>query len=376
MPDRVFVCAGTKRGLFVFESDRGRSTWKSSGPHLKGWQIYHAVVDMRGTPRLHVAAVSNTFAATTASADLKGLKFDAAKKPPIPPKLLPGQAKWIRKWKLPSDPRIWHIEPGRAGEKGVLYAGTAPAALFRTQDGGKTWREVKGLSRHPTRKNWTPGAGGLALHSIQLDPYDGKRMYVGISSAGVFRTDNDGKSWKPANKGITAFEGGTMKEGEVGTCVHKLLAHPAVKGRLYQQNHVGVYKTDDSGDTWQRIDQGLPYEFGFGLALDPRNAETCFVTPLEPEGGMYRATTGKFRVYRFRGGEGERAWEELGQGLPSDGAYLSVLREGMANDPLDPVGVYVGTGTGQLFHSADAGATWRPIASYLPPILSVSAAVA
>lgn len=217
MTDRVIVLAGTKRGLFVLESDKGRSSWKVSGPHLKGWQIFHAVIDARGTPRLHVGAVSDTFAATTASSDLSSLKFEAAKKPPIPPKLLPGQAKFIKKWKLPSDPRVWHLEPGRASEKGVLHAGVAPAALFRSEDDGRTWVEEKGLSRHPSRKNWTPGAGGLCLHSIQLDPANPKRMYVGISSAGVFRTDNGGKSWKAINKGITSFEGKILKEGETGT---------------------------------------------------------------------------------------------------------------------------------------------------------------
>jgi hypothetical protein len=217
MPDKVVVSVGTKRGLFFLESDKGRSSWSVSGPHLKGWQIYHAVVDTRGTPRLHAAALSNTFAATTASGELAGRKFEAARKPPIPPKLLPGQAKFIKKWKLPADPRIWHIEPGRASEKGVLYAGTAPAALFSSEDDGRTWAEVKGLSKHPSRKNWTPGAGGLCLHSIQLDPRDPNRMWVGISSAGVFRTDTGGKSWKPANKGITSFEGKVIKEGGIGT---------------------------------------------------------------------------------------------------------------------------------------------------------------
>ena len=217
MADRVVVCAGTKRGLFLLEADRSRSSWKISGPHLKGWQIYHAIVDTRSTPRLHAAAVSNTFAATTASGDLAGLKFDACKKPPLPPKLTPGQARFIKKWNLPSEPRIWHVEPGRPGEKGVLYAGTAPAALFKTEDDGRTWAEVKGLTKHPSRDKWTPGAGGLCLHSIQLDPKDAKRMYVGISSAGVFRTDDGGKSWKVVNAGILNFEGKVLKPGATGT---------------------------------------------------------------------------------------------------------------------------------------------------------------
>jgi hypothetical protein len=374
MADRVVVCAGTKRGLFLLESDKSRSSWRISGPHLKSWQIYHAIVDTRSTPRLHAAAISNTFAATTASGDLAAMKFDAAKKPPIPPKLLPGQAKFIKKWNLPSDPRIWHVEPGRASEKGVLYAGTAPAALFRTEDDGTTWAEVKGLSKHPSRKNWTPGAGGLCLHSILLDPKDSDRMYVGISSAGVFRTDDGGKNWKPANQGITGNDGKVIKDG-VGTCVHKVLLHPGKPGRLYQQNHHGVYRSDNHADSWDRIDKGLPYEFGFGLALNPADPDTCYVAPLEPEGGMYRATSGKFRVYRLRSSNGSPTWEELANGLPSENAYLSVLREGMTQDTLDPCGIYVGTGTGQIYHSSDAGASWRAIALHLPPILSVGAAV-
>ncbi|HYE99241.1 MAG TPA: hypothetical protein VEJ18_10040, partial [Planctomycetota bacterium] len=182
------------------------------------------------------------------------------------------------------------------------------------------------------------------------------------------------KNWKPVNQGITSFEGKVLKKGAVGTCVHKVLVHPGRRGRLYQQNHVGVYRTDDHGDAWTRIDAGLPYEFGFGLALDPKNPDTCFVTPLEPQEGTYRATAGKFRVYRFRG-NGSPAWDELGNGLPSEGAYLSVLREGMGSDGLDPCGVYVGTGGGQVFYSTDRGDSWRSAAAHLPPILSVSAAV-
>lgn len=374
MPDRVVVCVGTKRGLFILQSDRRRASWSVEGPLLKGWQIYHAVVDARGTPRVHAAALSTAFAATVASGELSGLKLEASKAPPVPPKLLPGQAKFIKQWNLPADPRIWHVEPGHAKEKGVLYAGTAPAALFRSEDDGRTWAEVKGLSKHPSRKNWTPGAGGMCLHSIQIDPKDPRRMFVGISSAGVFRTVDGGKHWMPVNNGITSFEGGVLKAGQIGTCVHKVLVHPGKTGRLYQQNHVGVYVTDDHGDAWTRIDAGLPYDFGFGLALDPGNAGTCYVTPLEPQEGTYRATAGKFRVYRFKG-DGSPGWDELGKGLPSEGAYLSVLREGMGSDGLDPCGIYVGTGNGQVFHSADRGASWRTAARNLPPVMSVSAAV-
>jgi photosystem II stability/assembly factor-like uncharacterized protein len=375
MADKVVVCAGTKRGLFLLESDKGRSSWKVSGPHLKGWQIFHAIVDTRSTPRLHAAAVSNTFAATTASGDLAGLKFDAAKKPPVPPKLLPPQAKFIKKWNLPSEPRVWHVEPGRPGEKGVLYAGTAPAALFKTEDDGKTWVENKGLSKTPSRTKWMPGAGGLCLHSIQLDPREPKRMFIGISSAGVFRTDDDGKTWKPVNQGITGYDGKIIKAKTIGTCVHKVLLHPGKPGRLYQQNHFGVYRSDDNAETWDRIDKGLPHEFGFGLALNVNDPETCFVTPLEPEGGMYRATTGKLSVYRLLRANGAASWEELSNGLPSENAFLSVLREGMSHDSLDPAGIYVGTGAGQVFNSPDGGASWRSIVANLPPILSVSAAV-
>lgn len=217
VPEKIVVCVGTKRGLFLLESNKVRAAWRTRGPYLKGWQIYHAIIDTRATPKVHAAVVSDTFGATTISGELANLRLRAAEKPPVPPRLLPGQLKWIRKWKLPSEPRLWHIEPGRASEKGVLYAGTAPAALFWSEDDGRTWEEVKGLSAHPSRKDWTPGAGGLALHSIQLDPTDSNRMYVGISSAGVFRTDDGGKTWSAVNHGITTFEGRVLKKGDVGT---------------------------------------------------------------------------------------------------------------------------------------------------------------
>jgi hypothetical protein len=216
MPDRVVVSVGTKRGLFVFESDANRERWTLRGPLLKGWQIYHAVVDTRGTPRLHAAASSVVFATTTFGGGLTDAKLTGAKKPPVPPKLLPSHTKTSRKYGIPMEPRVWHIEPGRPSEKKVLYAGTAPAALFRSENDGKTWEEVKSLTRHPSRKDWQPGFGGMCLHSIQLDPQDSRRMYVAISSAGAFRTDDGLRTWKPINKEVARFVG-APKNASVGT---------------------------------------------------------------------------------------------------------------------------------------------------------------
>lgn len=216
MTDKVVVCAGTKRGLFVFESTAARSRWRMRGPFVKGWQIFHAVVDGRGTPAIHAAAVQDSFGTNVMTGDLAGRKFRAAKRPPAPPKLLPSQMTIIRRYGISTSPRVWHIEPGRLSERGVLYAGTAPAALFRSGDHGRTWDEVKGLTAHPTRKHWTPGAGGMCLHSIQLDPYDSNRMYVGISSPGAFRTDDGGRSWKPINRGVAMFPE-APKNAAIGT---------------------------------------------------------------------------------------------------------------------------------------------------------------
>jgi hypothetical protein len=216
MADRVVVCVGTKRGLFVLDSDRTRDRWALRGPYLKGWPVYHATVDARGTPRIFAAGASEVFATTVFSGDLEGKKFAAAKKPPVPPKLLPKPLAFAKKYGIPVTPRVWHVEPARASEKNVLYAGTAPAGLFRSEDAGRTWEEVTSLTRHPTRKHWMPGAGGMCLHSIQCDPTDSRRMYIGISAAGAFRTDDGGKSWAPINRGVKMFDGAVKNSG-VGT---------------------------------------------------------------------------------------------------------------------------------------------------------------
>lgn len=207
MADRVVLSIGTKRGLFFLESDAKREKWNLRGPFVPGWSVYHAVVDARRAPTVHVAANSDFLGSTIFRGDWKKAKFDGAKKPPVPPKLLPAQMKILKQYGISSAARVWHVEPARPSEKDVLYAGTAPAGLFRSEDGGNTWAPVKGLLRHPSRPTWTPGAGGQCLHSIQLDPANARRMYVGISSAGVFRSDDDGATWKRINQDIPDLEG-------------------------------------------------------------------------------------------------------------------------------------------------------------------------
>ena len=216
MADRVVVCAGTTRGLFLFESNKKRKTWKRRGPLIAGWSVYHAMVDTRGTPRIHAAAVSETFATNAFSGPLRAKSLKGAKKPPVPPKAPPKALHLAKKWGISVEPRVWHIAPGGPKEKNVLYAGTAPAGLFKSTDAGNTWKELKALSSHKSRKEWMPGAGGLALHSIQVDPMDPKRIFVGISAAGAFRSADGGKKWKPINEGVGTMDGKPRKS-DVGT---------------------------------------------------------------------------------------------------------------------------------------------------------------
>jgi hypothetical protein len=216
MPDKVVLSVGTKRGLFLFESGAKRDRWTTSGPHLKGWSIYHATVDARKGARLHAAASSEAFGTNTFSADLRKPKFAGAKKPPVPPKLPASALKFARKYSISVNPRVWHIEPSRPSEPGVLYAGTAPAGLFRSTDDGKTWEGVASINNHPSRSKWMPGAGGMCLHSIQIDPVNPDRMWVAISAAGAFRTDDGTRTWKPVNKAVAKYVG-APKEGETST---------------------------------------------------------------------------------------------------------------------------------------------------------------
>jgi photosystem II stability/assembly factor-like uncharacterized protein len=350
----LVILAGTRKGLFLLRGDEGRRSWKVEGPLLSGWEVYHAMLDSRdGT--LYAATQSYAYGATVHRSSDLGKTWERAEEIGLPEE---------SGMKLE---RTWHVEPGVDGEPETLWLGGAPGVLFRSGDRGASWEVVKGILEHPTREQWNPGAGGMCCHSIQVDPSDPKRIFIGISAAGVFRSEDGGESWTPANKG-TAADYLPEQYPEVGQCVHKLLLHPQQPKRLWQQNHFGTYRSDDRGDNWERLDgNGLPSGFGFPIAIHPREPDTAFVVPEESDENRVTAN-GRLGVYRTR--DGGQTWQETSRGLP-DQAWIAVLREGMASDGLDPVGVYVGTQSGSVFVSPNEGEEWVEAASQLPPVLSV-----
>jgi len=328
------------------------------GPFHPGREINHAIYDSR-TGRVFATANDAWFGCELAYTDDWGANWASAS---------PGPA--FAKDSGKTLERLWHVEPGNRNEPDVLYCGIAPAALFRSHDRGATWSEIPSLSSHPTRAHWNPGAGGMCLHSIQVDPANPRRIFVGISAAGVFKTEDAGETWAPANKGTRA-EFLPEKFAEVGQCVHKLLLSPADGKTLYQQNHCGMYRSEDGGASWLEISAGLPSDFGFPLGVHPHDNKTLFVLPLK--GGEFRCPPdGALRVFRSR--DGGATWAALTNGLPQQDAFMGVYREGMALDRHRNPGVYFGTNTGKLYASTDEGESWRVIADNLPPIYSVSAA--
>lgn len=358
------LVVGTKKGLFLFQSDRQRARWRLSGPFLNGLEINHATLDPRsGT--LYATANNPWFGNKVAISPDLGRTWRDNKSSP---RFAEGSGLVLE--------RLWRIEPGRASEPGVLYCGVAPAALFRSEDDGETWAEVKGLNQHPTRKRWNPGAGGMCLHSIVLDQKDRRRMWVAISAAGVFRSDDGGESWQPRNSSLkdvgARYDPKLPLYPEVGQCIHHLVRSPGRGGRLYAQSHQGTYRSDDGAETWTEITEGLPSDFGMAMAAHPRNANVAWVVPLQ--GGEFRCPPeGKLRVYRTASA-GKR-WEALTQGLPQKNAYMGMYREGLAVDSLEPAGLYLGTNTGQMYLSADEGDSWRRLTAELPPISSVNVTV-
>ena len=351
----VVLCIGTRRGLFLARS-RDRRAWRLSEPLLAGREIYHAWLDPRDPRRGWAASDHRVWGPHVHHTTDGGEHWDVLEAAPHYPDERGVKA-------------IWHLAAGPGS--GTLYAGIEPAGLFVSHDAGASWEEVASLNRHPTSSTWQPAGGALALGSIQHDPRDSRRSYCSVSAGGVYRTDDGGASWRPRNRGVRA-DFLPQPCPEAGQCVHQLRLHPAMPDRLYQQNHCGVYRTDDRGESWTDISEGLPSGFGYGLALDHGDPDVAYVIP-EESSHMRTTVGGRLRVFRTR--DAGATWHALERGLPQQDAYVSVLREGMCSDELQPAGIYFGTSSGHLFASSDAGESWQLIAGYLPRILSVTACV-
>jgi photosystem II stability/assembly factor-like uncharacterized protein len=378
---RVRVLVGTRKGGFIFTSDKSRRRWSAGDVLFKGWDVMHMTMDPRDR-RLHAAVGHFVFGPTTHYSEDLGETWTQS---PAPPKFSRPSASGRPAGTVdeafsdrpkPTTPeavvKVWNIEPGRADEPDVLYAGVQPAALFKSTDRGQSWTLNENLFDHPQRGQWNPGAGGLCLHTIVLDPRDHQRMYVAVSAAGVYRTDDGGQTWQPRNKNVLA-EFAPDKYPEFGQCVHKMAMHPSRPEVLFQQNHCGVYRSDNCGDDWVDIGEGrLPSRFGFPIVVHPHEPQTIYV--MLEESDQFRMSVGsQAAVWRSR--DGGESWEHITAGLPQN-AHVVVLREAMAADNLSPAGLYAGTDTGQLFYSRDDGDTWQVMADFLPPIQSIEVAVA
>ncbi|SBT66828.1 BNR/Asp-box repeat-containing protein [Micromonospora sediminicola] len=364
------VLVGTRKGAFILTSDGRRDDWTVDGPHFGGWEIYHLTGSPVEPDRLYASQSGGWFGQLIQRSDDGGRTWntvgnDFAYNGEV------GQHLWFdgtpRPWEFK---RIWHLEPSRHDPE-TVYAGGEDAALYVSTDGGQKWSELTALRQHPTGPSWQPGAGGMCLHTILLDPADRDRIYVAISAAGAFRSDDGGASWLPINKGLRS---GEIPDGdaEVGHCVHRLAQHPSRPDTLFMQKHWDVMRTDDAGASWREVSGDLPTDFGFPIAVHAHEPETIYVVPITSD-SLHYPPEGKLRVYRSRTG-GEH-WEPLTEGLPQSHCYVNVLRDAMAVDTLDPCGIYFGTTGGQVYHSADAGDTWAPIVRDLPAVLSVEVQV-
>jgi photosystem II stability/assembly factor-like uncharacterized protein len=362
----VRVLVGTRKGAFILTADGARDRWEVSGPHFGGWELYH----LKGSPvdpnRLYASQSSGWFGQVIQRSSDGGKTWET-----VGNKFAyEGEAGThqhydgtLRPWEFK---RVWHLEPSLT-DPDVVYAGVEDAALFRTGDGGQTWNELPGLRGHGSGPNWAPGAGGLCLHTILLDPANANRMYIAISAAGAFRTDDAGATWKPINRGLKS-QYIPDPEAEVGHCVHRLAMNRARPNTLFMQKHWDVMRSDNGGEQWQEISGNLPTDFGFVIDVHAHEPDTVYVVPIKSDSEHY-PPEGKLRVYRSRSGGNE--WEALTDGLPQQDCYVNVLRDAMAVDSLDPCGVYFGTTGGQVYASANAGDRWTPIVRDLPPILSV-----
>jgi photosystem II stability/assembly factor-like uncharacterized protein len=383
----IRVLVGTRKGAFILTSDGKRKDWKVSGPHFAGWEIYH----MKGSPvdpdRIYASQSSGWFGQLLQCSTDGGntweqpgvkpgeapLSWPPAKSNRFLYDLSPETGKpltthqWYDGTQHPWEfKRVWHLEPSLTDVE-TVYAGVEDAALFRSTDGGKNWHELAGLRGHGTGPAWQPGAGGMCLHTIILDTANPDRIYIAISAAGAFRTDDGGVTWKPINKGLVS----NMipnPTAETGHCVHHIAMNPSRPGVLFMQKHWDVMRSDDAGDNWHEVSGNLPTDFGFAIDVHAHEPETLYVVPIKSDSEHY-PLDGKLRVYRSKIGGHE--WEPLTKGLPQQNCYVNVLRDAMAVDSLDRCGVYFGTTGGQVYCSPDSGDNWQPIVHDLPAVLSV-----
>jgi photosystem II stability/assembly factor-like uncharacterized protein len=362
----VRVLVGTRKGAFVLTADGKRDKWDVSGPHFAGWEMYHVKGSPADPDRIYASQSSGWFGQLIQRSDDGGATWS-----PVGNKFDydgdAGTHQWYdgtpRPWEFK---RVWHLEPSLT-DPDTVYAGVEDAGLFRSDDGGQEWSELAGLRGHGSGPDWQPGAGGLCLHTILLDPGDPQRIYVAISAAGAFRSDNAGKTWQPINQGLLS-DGIPDPDAEVGHCVHRIAMHPSRPDVLFMQKHWDVMRSDDAGGRWHEVSGNLPSDFGFPIDVHAHEPDTVYVVPIKSDSEHF-PPEGKLRVYRSRTGGNE--WEPLTKGLPQRDCYVNVLRDAMAVDSLDSCGVYFGTTGGQVYVSADSGDSWEPIVRDLPAVLSV-----
>ena len=358
----VILMVGTTKGAFLFTAGPDREEWRVDGPHFPGEEVYAMCLDQRGGRRALWAAPGSAFwGATLRRSDDLGASWSDKDQRPV---------------KFPEDSglaltRIWQIAPGPAPEPDRMYLGVEPTCLFESDDAGESWAPVEGFLKHEHRERWTPGNGGLCMHTIVQHPEDRRRMLVAFSTGGVYGTGDGGASWSPRNAGVRA-DFLPDKHPEFGQCVHKVVSHPARPERLFLQNHWGLYRSDDWAESWQDVANGVPSDFGFAMAIHPHDPDTVYIVPLESD--MFRCVPeAKLRVYRTR--DAGASWQPMSDGLPQEGAFETVLRDGLATDTARPAGVYFGTRSGKVYASATDGDSWMLVHEGLPPVLCVKAAV-
>ena len=362
----VRVLVGTRKGAFILTSDGARKKWKVEGPHFPGWEVYH----VKGSPvdpnRVYASQSSGWFGQIIQRSDDGGISWT-----PVDNKFtydgIPGTHMWYDGTPHPWEfKRVWHLEPSLT-DRDLVYAGVEDAAIFKSTDGGASWAEMSGLREHGSGPKWQPGAGGLCLHTIVIDPTNAQRLFIAISAAGAFPTNDGGTTWTPINQGLRS-EQIPDPNAEVGHCVHRIAMHKSRPNTLFMQKHWDVMRSDDGGDHWHEVSGNLPTDFGFPIEVHAHEPDTIYVVPITSDAHHF-PPDGKLRVYRSRTGGNE--WEALTKGLPQKDCYVNILRDAMAVDSLDSCGIYFGTTGGQVYGSTDAGDHWAPLVHDLPPVMSV-----